>query len=151
MVQVTGERVRQFMRRKIEYTDEPMNPGKIVKDFLPKPEELTFRKEGVMTLRLAKATVSKIKEIADTKGLGMSTLVRMWVMEKVEDASTIKASSAAKALRASGRNALPATGSGKFGDQVAGMPKASSTGKAKKAAVTKATTKDPARSNRRPK
>ena len=71
------------MRKKITYTDEPMKTGKIVKDFLPEPDRLSFRKERVLTLRLDEPTIAELKEIADNKGLGMSTLVRMWVRERL--------------------------------------------------------------------
>ena len=75
------------MSRKIKYTDEPMKTGKIVKDFLPGPEKLSFRKERVLTLRLDEPTLDELKEIAQKKGLGMSTLVRMWVRERLADNS----------------------------------------------------------------
>lgn len=71
------------MTKRIKYTDEPMRTGRIVKDFLPKPEDLVFRKERVLTLRLDEPTLDELKEIANRKGLGMSTLVRMWVKEKL--------------------------------------------------------------------
>jgi len=73
------------MRKKIKYTDEPMKTGKIVKDVLPKPEKLSFRKERVLTLRLDEPTVEGLKAVADKKGLGISTLVRMWVRERLAD------------------------------------------------------------------
>ncbi len=71
------------MTKKITYTDEPMKTGKIVKDFLPGPEGLSFRKERVLTLRLDEPTIGELKKVADNKGLGMSTLVRMWVRERI--------------------------------------------------------------------
>jgi len=71
------------MTKKIKYTDEPMNTGRIVEDFLPKPEELVFRKKRVLTLRLDEPTLVELKDLANRKGLGMSTLVRMWVKEKL--------------------------------------------------------------------
>jgi len=73
------------MRKKIKYTDEPMKTGKIVKDVLPKPEKLSFRKERVLTLRLDEPTVEGLKAVADKKGLGISTRVRMWVRERLAD------------------------------------------------------------------
>ena len=77
------------MTRRIKYTDEPMQTGKIVKDFLPRPDDLEFRKERVLTLRLDELTLAELKGIADSKGLGMSTLVRMWVKERLaHNAST---------------------------------------------------------------
>ena len=77
------------MIRKIKYTDEPMETGRIVDDFLPKPEDLVFRKKRVLTLRLDEPTLDELKEVANRKGLGMSTLVRMWVKERLSrDTST---------------------------------------------------------------
>ena len=73
------------MRKKIKYTDEPMKTGKVVKDVLPRPERLSFRKERVLTLRLDEPTVEGLKAVADKKGLGISTLVRMWVRERLAD------------------------------------------------------------------
>ena len=77
------------MTKKITYTDEPMKTGKIVKDFLPGPEGLSFRKERVLTLRLDEPTIAELKEVADKKGLGMSTLVRMWVRERLAGNASI--------------------------------------------------------------
>ena len=71
------------MRKKIKYTDEPMRTGRVVKDVLPRPEALNFKKEQVVTLRLDEVTVTELKEVAHKKGLGVSTLVRMWVRERL--------------------------------------------------------------------
>jgi hypothetical protein len=75
------------MKRKTEYTNEPadvdLDHAKRVKDFLPDPRDLVFRKEHVVTLRLDAATVSELKRVADQKGLGVSSLVRMWVRERL--------------------------------------------------------------------
>ena len=46
------------MSEKIMYTDEPLGDLKIVPDFLPGPEELVFRDEGVkVTIALSKRSV----------------------------------------------------------------------------------------------
>jgi hypothetical protein len=82
-VQVIGERAGKFMRKKITYTDEPMNTGRIVKDFLPRPKDLVSRKERVVTLRLDDSTVAELQAEAKRKGLGVSSLVRMWVRERL--------------------------------------------------------------------
>ncbi len=75
------------MKRKITYTDEPadvdMDSAERVEDFLPPPGELTFRKEKVVTLRLDEPTIAKLKKVARQKGLGVSSLVRMWVRERL--------------------------------------------------------------------
>ena len=79
------------MTKRIKYTDEPIQTGKIVKDFLPGPDNLVFRKERVLTLRLDEPTLNDLKEVANSKGLGMSTLVRMWVKERLAHNVTTQA------------------------------------------------------------
>jgi hypothetical protein len=71
------------MTKRIKYTDEPMQTGNVVNDILPRPNDLVFRKERVLTLCLDEPTLDELKEVADSKGLGMSTLVRMWVKERL--------------------------------------------------------------------
>jgi predicted DNA binding CopG/RHH family protein len=71
------------MTKRIKYTDEPMQTGNIVKDFLPRLDDLVFRKERVLTLRLEEPTLEELKQVANSKGLGMSTRVRMWVKERL--------------------------------------------------------------------
>ena len=71
------------MNKKIKYTDEPMGELRVVKDFLPRPEAMKFKKEQVLTLRLDERTINALKDVAHQKGLGVSTLVRMWVRERL--------------------------------------------------------------------
>jgi len=73
----------------MKYTDEPMKTGKILKDFLPKPGNLKFKKEQVVTLRLDETTVHELKEAAHKKGLGVSTLIRMWVRERLAGCASV--------------------------------------------------------------
>lgn len=50
------------MNGKIRYTDEPLGNLKIVPDFLPRPEDLVFRDEGVkVTIALSKRSVKFFK------------------------------------------------------------------------------------------
>jgi predicted DNA binding CopG/RHH family protein len=79
------------MTKRIKYTDDPMQTGRIVKDFLPKPGGLVFRKEQVLTLRLDEPTLDELKQVANSKGLGMSTLVRMWVKERLAHSASTQA------------------------------------------------------------
>ena len=78
------------MKKRIAYADEPsdvdLENAVRVKDFLPRPKDLVFRKERVVTLRLDDSTVSQLKKVADEKGLGVSSLVRMWVRERLTKA-----------------------------------------------------------------
>jgi hypothetical protein len=53
------------MSRRIKYTDEPLGRLKVVNDFLPPPEELAFREEGVkVTIALSKRSVDFFKREA---------------------------------------------------------------------------------------
>lgn len=76
------------MKKKIIYTDEPedvdLDNAKVVEDFLPRPKDLVLRKERVVTLRLDDSTIAELKAEAQRKGLGLSSLVRMWVRERLE-------------------------------------------------------------------
>ena len=78
------------MKKKIIYADEPsdvdLENAVRVKDFLPRPKDLVFRKERIVAVRLDDSTVSELKKVADEKGLGVSSLVRMWVREKLTKA-----------------------------------------------------------------
>ncbi len=50
------------MSKTIKYTDEPLGDLKVVPDFLPRPEELVFRDEGVkVTIVLSKRSVDFFK------------------------------------------------------------------------------------------
>ena len=50
------------MSGKIKYTDEPLGDLRVVPDFLPRPEELIFREEGIkVTIALSKRSVEFFK------------------------------------------------------------------------------------------
>jgi phosphoenolpyruvate carboxylase len=50
------------MSGKIRYTNEPIGNPKVVRDFLPSPEELAFREEDVkITITLSKKSVEFFK------------------------------------------------------------------------------------------
>jgi hypothetical protein len=50
------------MSEKIRYTDEPLGDPRVVPDFLPRPEDLVFRDEGVkVTIALSKRSVEFFK------------------------------------------------------------------------------------------
>lgn len=53
------------MKRKIQYTDEPIGKLRRIKDFLPPPEELAFREESVkVTITLSRSSVDFFKRAA---------------------------------------------------------------------------------------
>jgi predicted DNA binding CopG/RHH family protein len=76
------------MKKKILYTDEPPNVdldnAKRVEDFLPPPKELTLKKSRVVTLRFNESVLFQLKKVAEQKGLGVSGLIRMWVLEQMD-------------------------------------------------------------------
>jgi len=50
------------MRENIRYANEPLGDLKVVPDFLPRPEDLVFRDEGVkVTIALSKRSVAFFK------------------------------------------------------------------------------------------
>jgi hypothetical protein len=50
------------MSAKTKYSDEPLGRLKIVRDFLPRPQDLVFRDEGVkVTIALSKRSVEFFK------------------------------------------------------------------------------------------
>jgi hypothetical protein len=61
------------MKTKIKYTNEPIE-AEVVMDFLPPPEELAFREEGVkVTIALSKKSVDFFKSEASNTSHTVST------------------------------------------------------------------------------
>ncbi len=73
------------MSEKIKYTDEPIGKIKIVSDFLPTPEELAFREEGVkVTLALSKKSVDFFKSEASKHHTQYQRMIRRLLDSYVE-------------------------------------------------------------------
>jgi hypothetical protein len=65
------------MKKKIVYTDEPMGEIKVVRDFLPSPENLAFREEGVkVTLALSRKSVDFFKTEASKHHTQYQRMIR---------------------------------------------------------------------------
>jgi predicted DNA binding CopG/RHH family protein len=65
------------MTRKITYSDEPIGDVKILKDFLPSPEELVFREDSVkVTISLSKKSVDFFKVEADRHHTQYQRMIR---------------------------------------------------------------------------
>ena len=56
LVWVISEKVKKFMSKPIQYSDEPMGEIKLVADFLPSPAELALKNNNT------KVTISLISE-----------------------------------------------------------------------------------------
>jgi hypothetical protein len=62
---------------KIKYTDEPLGKLRVVPDFLPAPEDLVFREEGVkVTLVLSKRSVEFFKREAAKHNTQYQRMIR---------------------------------------------------------------------------
>jgi hypothetical protein len=65
------------MSAKIKYTNEPLGTVEIVSDFLPLPEDLVFRDEGVkVTLALSKRSVEFFKTQAQKHNTQYQRMIR---------------------------------------------------------------------------
>jgi len=64
------------MSAKIKYTDEPIE-AKVIHDFLPPPEELAFREEGVkVTIALSKKSIEFFKSEATKHNTQYQRMIR---------------------------------------------------------------------------
>ena len=73
------------MSAKIKYTDEPLGDIKFVRDFLPPPEQLAFREEGIkVTLALSKKSVEFFKSEAAKHHTQYQRMIRKLVDAYVE-------------------------------------------------------------------
>ena len=65
------------MTAKIKYTDESLGTCKVVPDFLPSPEELAFRDEGVkVTIALTKRSLDFFKSEATKQRTQYQRMIR---------------------------------------------------------------------------
>lgn len=68
------------MSKRIRYTDEPLGRLRVVPDFLPSPEQLAFREEGVkVTLALSRKSVDFFKQEAAKRGTQYQRMIRRLV------------------------------------------------------------------------
>src|SRR5437016_14677140 len=65
------------MSERIKYTDEHLGDLKVVPDFLPQPEDLVFREEGVkVTISLSKRSVEFFKKQARKHNTQYQRMIR---------------------------------------------------------------------------
>jgi len=65
------------MKEKIKYTDEPLGDVKVIRDFLPPPEELVLRDEGVkITISLSKRSIEFFKSEAKKHDTQYQRMIR---------------------------------------------------------------------------
>src|SRR5438552_18593589 len=73
----TGGKASEYMSGKITYTDEPLGNPRVVPDFLPRPEDLVFREEGVkVTIALSRRSVEFFKTEARKHNTQYQRMIR---------------------------------------------------------------------------
>lgn len=71
-------------RKRMKYTDEPMNKVEVIADFLPSPEQLAFKEETVkITIALSKSSLDFFKEQAEQHHTPYQKMIRRLVDEYV--------------------------------------------------------------------
>jgi hypothetical protein len=72
-----GEKEKSFMKTKIKYTNEPMGDLRVVKDFLPSPDQLVLREDNVkVTISLKKSSITFFKEEAKKHKTSYQKMIR---------------------------------------------------------------------------
>lgn len=65
------------MKSKIKYTDEPMGKLKVIKDFLPPPEQLAMKEENIkVTISLNKSSIEYFKKEAKKHHTSYQRMIR---------------------------------------------------------------------------
>jgi hypothetical protein len=65
------------MKRARKYTDEPLGQLEVVADFLPPPEQLVLREDGVkVTIALSRKSIEFFKAHAEQAGVPYQRMIR---------------------------------------------------------------------------
>jgi predicted DNA binding CopG/RHH family protein len=76
------------MKTKIQYTDEPLGNIKIIKDFLPSPQELAFREESMkVTITLSRKSIDFFKSEASKHHTQYQRMIRLLLDTYVDSQS----------------------------------------------------------------
>ncbi len=79
-----GIEVKNLMKKKIKYTDEPMGDIEIIEDFLPTPEELVFKKDNTkVTIALSNSSIAFFKREAKKNNTQYQKMIRSLLDEYV--------------------------------------------------------------------
>lgn len=72
-----GEKGGNYMKSKTKYSDEPMGKLKVIKDFLPPPEQLVLKEEHVkITIALNKSSIEFFKKEAQRYHTSYQKMIR---------------------------------------------------------------------------
>ncbi|MFI5295656.1 MAG: CopG family transcriptional regulator [Thermodesulfovibrionales bacterium] len=68
------------MRSKIRYTDEPLGELRVIKDFLPSPDQLVLKEENVkVTIALKKTSIEFFKKEARKHHTSYQKMIRQLI------------------------------------------------------------------------
>jgi predicted DNA binding CopG/RHH family protein len=77
MVRGIGGKGGRSMKNKTKYTDEPMGDLRVVKDFLPPPDQLVLKDENIkITISLKKSSVEFFKKEAQKHRTSYQKMIR---------------------------------------------------------------------------
>lgn len=89
------------MSAKIKYTDEPLGEPKVIADFLPSPDQLAFREEGVkVTIALSKKSVEFFKSEAAKHHTQYQRMIRRLIDAYVDSYASAGAGTSARKVSA---------------------------------------------------
>ena len=76
-MQDIGEMGERYMKTKIKYTEEPVGNLRVIKDFLPRPDQLVLKEENVkITISLNKSSIEFFKEKAKEQHTSYQKMIR---------------------------------------------------------------------------
>ena len=91
------------MKRNANYTDEPMGQLEVVEDFLPPPDRLVLKENGVkVTISLSKHSVESFKAHAKRSKVSYQKMIR-----RLLDAYAAQYAARSEPHRPTGRRATP--------------------------------------------
>jgi predicted DNA binding CopG/RHH family protein len=72
-----GGEERRSMKTRIKYTEEPMGELRVIKDFLPPPDQLILKEENVkVTIALKKSSIEFFKKEAKKHQTSYQKMIR---------------------------------------------------------------------------
>ena len=81
---VTGEKVKRYMNKQIQYSDGEIGEYKIIPDFLPSPDQMALKsKMTKVTISLSSESVSFFKETAKKHHMQYQKMIRQLLDEYV--------------------------------------------------------------------
>jgi len=81
---VTGEKVKRYMSKQIQYSDGEVGEYKIISDFLPSPDQMALKnKMTKVTISLSSESVSFFKETAKKHHMQYQKMIRQLLDEYV--------------------------------------------------------------------